>query len=178
MRLALTAIIASLLPVAALAAGSESTTPPAPTETSTTCAKGKVWDAKTKVCLDVKSDLIDNDTRFGAVRELAYAGRLEDAGLALAAMTEGETDRVLTYAGFLARKAGDTMAAFTYYDRALILNPDNILARSYLGQGLAAAGDKAGAQRQLTEIRARGGAGTWAEMALLEAIETGRGFNY
>ena len=65
-----------------------------------------------------------------------------------------------------------------YYDQALTRNPDNILARSYMGQGKVAAGDKVAAVIQLREIQARGGAGTWAETSLRSAIETGTTYSY
>jgi Tfp pilus assembly protein PilF len=87
-------------------------------------------------------------------------------------------DRVLTYRGFTARKLGNLQLADMYYDQALTVNPDNILARSYMGQGKVAAGDKVAAMAQLREIQARGGAGTWAETSLRDAIQTGSTYNY
>ena len=53
-----------------------------------------------------KTSSLNDDQRFGAVRELAYAGRPDEAMAVLAAMTEGETDRVMTYQGFLLRQTG------------------------------------------------------------------------
>ncbi|MFN6977860.1 MAG: tetratricopeptide repeat protein [Gemmobacter sp.] len=169
---------ACLMPALALAAGGESNTAPSTTNTSTTCAAGKVWDVKTKTCLDVKSEALDNDTLFDAVRELAYAGRPDSAALALAAMTEGDTDRVMTYRGFLARVTGDMDAAMAFYTAALALNPDNVLARSYMAQGFVALGRMDAAEAELAEIRARGGIGTWAEASLVQAIERGATFRY
>jgi Tfp pilus assembly protein PilF len=66
----------------------------------------------------------------------------------------------------------------TYYQAALAADPDNFLARSYMGQGHAEAGEIVLAQAQLSEIRARGGRGTWAEWSLRQAIQTGSGYNY
>lgn len=106
MRIILAAAFA-LAPQFALAAGSDDTEPPKPTETTVECAKGEVWDEKTKACIKAESSLLDNDQRFGAVRELAYAGRPDEALVMLATMTEGETPRVLTYqASSCARPAG------------------------------------------------------------------------
>ena len=96
MRLALaTAII--LFPLCAYAAGSDDTEPPVPTETTTECEKGKVFDDKTKECVVPTDARLDDDMRFRAVRELAWAGRPLEALSVLDAMTEGETARVLTY---------------------------------------------------------------------------------
>ena len=174
----LTLAAALLLPVAAFAAGSDSTTPPKPTETTTKCAKGQVWDTKSKACVDAQSGSLDDNTRFGAVRELAYAGRYDEAMDVLHAMHEGQSDRVLTYLGFITRKSGDMAGGMRFYAQALAANPDNILARSYMGQALVEQGETAAAARQLVEIRARGGTGTWAEASLARAVGTGETIDY
>jgi Flp pilus assembly protein TadD len=168
----------SLLPFAAFAAGSDDTEPPPATQTSTECVKGQVWDEATKSCVEAKSGQLDDDTRFRAVRELAWAGRPEDALIVLSAMTEGKTDRVLTYIGFASRKAGRMDEGLAAYAEALAVNPDNILCRSYLGQAYVELGQIELAQVQLDEIRARGGDGLWAETALESAIRTGETHDY
>lgn len=172
MRMILAAALV-FVPFAAFAVGSDDSEPPKPTETTTECEKGLVWDEKTKSCVKPEDQSLNDDQRFGAVRELAYAGRPDDALRVLAAMTEGETSRVMTYRGFLLRQTGQIEAGIAAYDRALALDPANILARSYYGQLLVQMDEIALATDQLAEIRARGGAGTWAERALETAIKTG-----
>lgn len=171
-------LLLSALPYAAFAAGSDSTTPPTPTQTTKECTKGFVWDEKAQKCKNPQDASLGDDTRFGAVRELAYAGRYDDALAVLAAMHEGNTDRVLTYLGFITRKSGDMAGGMAYYARALEVNPDNILARSYMGQAMVEQGDIASATRQLDEIRLRGGEGTWAEASLAHAVGTGQTLSY
>lgn len=171
-------LLLTSLPFAAYAVGSDDTTPPVPTETTQTCADGQVWDEAAQKCKNPQDASLGDDTRFGAVRELAYAGRYEDAKRVLAAMQEGETDRVLTYLGFLTRKSGDMAGGMAYYARALDVNPNNILARSYMGQALVEQGEVAAAARQLDEIRRRGGEGTWAEASLALAVGSGQTLNY
>ncbi|MGB3249118.1 MAG: hypothetical protein WBB13_08110 [Tabrizicola sp.] len=105
MRMILAATLA-LLPHVALAVGSDDSQPPTPTETTTKCEKGTVWDEKTKTCIKAEESSLNDDQRFGAVRELAYAGRYDEATAVLAAMREGETSRVMTYQGFLLRQTG------------------------------------------------------------------------
>jgi len=61
---------------------------------------------------------------------------------------------------------------------ALVQNPDNILARSCMGQGFVEIGDLVAAKVQLTEIRPRGGRNTWAEFSLAQAIRSGVGYSY
>lgn len=174
--LLLTTVLA--FPTLAFAAGGGSDSSPTPTQTTTTCQNGLVYDASTKSCVAPKESSLDDDALYDAARELAYFGQPEEALGALAAMSEGDTDRVLTYKGFANRKAGNLDAASTFYLAALRQNPDNHLARSYMGQGLVEQGDLVGALAQLREIEARGGKGTWAEVSLAEAIRTGTTYNY
>jgi Flp pilus assembly protein TadD len=177
MRVFLAAAL-TLMPLAGFAAGSDDTEPPAPTETTTKCEDAMVWDEKQEKCVKPEDSALNDDERFRAVRELAYAGRPEEALVVLATMTEGDTDRVLTYKGFAHRKAGRPDLGMEHYAHALDVNPDNILARSYLGQMLVEMGEIAAARRQLDEIRTRGGAGTWAEASLARAVGTGETLNY
>jgi uncharacterized protein YdeI (BOF family) len=168
---------AFLIPTLAFAAGSGSTNPPKTTQTSTDCTAGQVFDEKTATCVDKSSSLIDDDTRYEAVRELAYNGLYTRAGTVLDAMNPDDS-RVLTYRGFIARKTGDMDAAMTYYTAAIAANADNILARSYMGQGLVEAGNREAAKLQLAEIRTRGGRNTWAELSLRQALKSGVGSSY
>jgi tetratricopeptide (TPR) repeat protein len=177
MRL-LTAALIALTPFAAFAAGSDDPDPPKQTQTTTECTDGQVYNEEKKACVDPEEQTLNNDQRYLAVRELAHAGRTADAMRVLAAMTEGETDRVLTYVGFLNRQMGNWEAGLAAYDRALALNPDNVLARSYYGQALVMMNEMQLASLQLDEIRARGGLGTWAETALADAIATGKTTTY
>jgi tetratricopeptide (TPR) repeat protein len=168
------------IPSAAFAAGSDSSndSPPAKTKTSKKCKDGKVWHKETKSCLDAKSDLLTDHIRYDAVRELAYAGRYAQAQTVLAAMSDQKDTLVLTYYGFTNRKAGNIELGMSYYKEALAADPNNLLARSYMGQGLVESGDKIGAKMQLAEIRKRGGEGRWPEVSLARAIESGVGYSY
>lgn len=174
---ALAPFLIALLPFSAFAAGNDPE-PPKPTQTTTECKDGQIWDEKTKACVAPDKTGLNDDIRFKAVRELAYAGRAEEALRVLAAMTEGDTDRVLTYKGFASRKAGRVEEGLAFYDRALAQNPDNLLARSYLGQAYVEMQEITLASMQLDEIRARGGAGTWAEVSLAKAVLTGETATY
>lgn len=163
-------------PGAALAVGDDDSSPPAPSPTSTHCTGGKVavlTSTGVIKCVTPKHSSLSDDDRYQAARELAYAGRYDDALRVLAAMADQGSDRVLTYMGFVHRGMGETELGHAYYRQAIAANPDNLLARSYMGQGFVAEGKIDAARTQLSEIRARGGRGTWAEAALEIAIETG-----
>ena len=166
------------LPVAALAASGNDWNPPKPTETTKTCKGKRVWDEQKKRCVRPRKSSLNQEQLLGAARELAYAGRQEDAQAVLSAMADQQESLVLTYWGFTHRKLGNLELAQAYYDQALARDPDNILARSYMGQGLVQQGKYGAALIQWKEIRARGGDGTWAEASLRSALETGASYSY
>lgn len=171
----------ALLPFPAFAVGDqfdEEQAPPVPTETTVKCTAPQIWDMATKSCVDPKDARLDDDARYSAAREYAWAGQPDAALTVLSTMSEGETDRVLTYMAFASRKAGRIEDGLALYAEALAINPANLLARSYLGMAYVEIGAYAEAEDQLDEIRARGGAGTWPEIALAEAIATGETTGY
>jgi tetratricopeptide (TPR) repeat protein len=115
----------------------------------------------------------DDSARMNDVRELAYDGRYADALRVLDTMQDQSSDMAITYRGFATRKAGDMAGGMAFYETALAVNPDNLLTRSYMGQALVEQGQADLALAQLTEIRMRGGRGTWAEASLATAVATG-----
>ncbi|KCV83466.1 hypothetical protein ATO10_01860 [Actibacterium atlanticum] len=168
----------ALLPGIAFAAGSDNSTPPTPTETTQTCTDGLIWDGDSKSCVAPKDARLDDDTLYGAVRELAYAGQYDAALATLDAMSDQNHDRVLTYRGFVHRKLGQRDLSMAFYKQALTQNPDNILARSYMAQGFVAEGNLEAARLQLAQINTRGGAGSWAQASLAQALAGGKTFGY
>ncbi|MEP1767741.1 MAG: tetratricopeptide repeat protein [Sulfitobacter sp.] len=172
MRIMLASALALSLPFSAFAAGDETAPPKKPK-----CESGFVFDTKTQSCISTNGHSLDVDTLYQEVRALSYDGRYADAQVLLAQMPV-EDDRTLTYLGFTHRKMGNAETAMAFYARALARNPGNILARSYMGQGLVEDGQISAALEQLRQIRAHDGAGTWAEASLRTAIATGRTFNW
>ncbi|MDU9003578.1 tetratricopeptide repeat protein [Sedimentitalea todarodis] len=152
--------------------------PPKPTHTTNSCKGVKVWDPTKQKCVKPKDASLDGDILYDAARELAYAGRYDDAQGVLQAMADQKDDRVLTYWGFTHRKLGNLELANIFYEHAIKQNPDNILARSYMGQGFVEEGRVDEAIAQWHEIRNRAGTGSWAEASLREAIRSGTTYNY
>lgn len=173
-----TLALALTLPALAFAAGSDSSAAPKPSETTKSCTDGRVWDKGSKSCVQASNDTLDDDTLYAAVREFAYAGQYENAQTALAAMSDQEEARVLTYWGFTHRKMGQVDTGMAYYRQAIAEDPANILARSYMGQALVEQGDLDGAKHQLQAIVDAGGTGTWAQTSLDQAIATGKTYTY
>ncbi|MGR3322890.1 MAG: tetratricopeptide repeat protein [Pseudooceanicola sp.] len=152
------------------AAGSDSGSAPKPTETTTKCQDGEVYDEKTKTCVDSNAGLVTDDLRYAAVRELSYAGRYDSALMVIDSARNAGDPRFLNYRGFIARMQGDLETAMQFYNKALEADPGYLLARSYMGQGLIAQEDHVGALAQLREIEARGGRDSWAYAALDRAL--------
>lgn len=154
------------------AAGSESdgTSPPEKTKTTTECKNGQVWDKQKNKCVDAKKSSLDDDTLFNAARELAYAGQYENA-ITLLQLAKNQNDpRILNYLGYSNRKAGRMEIGMKYYQKALAVDANYILARSYMGQALLEQGNVVAAREQLIEIRDRGGENTWAYKALEQSL--------
>lgn len=159
------------------AAGGDSSTAPKPTNTTKKCLFGRVYDKDAGRCVKPDKTNFTQDELYDAVRELAYDGQLKNAQTILRIMDQDD-DRVMTYWGFTYRKMGELELANAYYNNAIEANPDNILARSYMGQGFVSEGKTDLAIMQWREIKARGGEGTWAETSLREAIQTGLTYSY
>lgn len=169
----LTGLTASLFlasTLSAFAAGGDET-PPKPTKTTSECTDAQIYDEKTKTCVDADKQSFNDQDRYRAVRELAYAGHYNRALQVIASADDPKAAQFLNYQGFIHRQSGKMDAAMAYYSAALREDPDYILARSYMGQGLVQMGHIAAAKAQLSEIAERGGRDTWAYVALANTID-------
>lgn len=156
----------------------EDDTPPPPTPTTTVCGYGFVWDPETEACVAPEQSRLDEDALRRTARELAYADRSDDALRLLAMSAEPGSSEVLTLTAFAHGRAGDFDTALPIYGAALAADPDNLLARAYMGLALIAAGRSDEAVIQLGEIRTRGGEGSWPDRALARGIAAGAPIGY
>lgn len=154
------------------AAGSSSGDAPAATQTTTKCKNGEVYDKHKKKCVKPNKSSMNDTELFEAARELAYAGQYQNAINVLKVAKNQNDPRILNYMGFANRKAGRVDLAMTYYRKALAIDANYLLARSYMGQGLIAQGKIEEARAQLIEIRDRGGKDTYAYRSLYDALKT------
>jgi Flp pilus assembly protein TadD len=148
--------------------GSGKTTPPASgTMTSPMQLKCKTGEVvKTvkkkgqkdkKMCVKATAGIIPDADLYQQGRLLAKQGQYEWALTALNAVQDQTDPHVLNYLGYSNRKAGRLDIAITYYNKALAIDPNFVLAREYLGEGYVAAGKLDLAKEQLGEIAARAG---------------------
>ena len=163
--------LALTLSLPAFAAGSDSGEPPAATETTKTCKDGKVWDKDKKECVDPQKSGFNDTQLYENARELAYAGQYDNAIKVLKVASNQNDPRILNYMGFSNRKAGRMQLGMSYYKKALAIDGNYLLARSYMGQALLQQGDREGARTQLVEIRDRGGENTYAYRALNDSLK-------
>ncbi len=146
----------SLALAAAVAIGS------ATVATSPVLAKGEPVDCTKKAnkdkreCKKNREDLGDNDLYYAGYW-LARAGKYEQALTYLTQAKNQNDPRFLTYIGFATRKLGDHDKAMGYYDRALAIDADFVIARAYLGEAYLDKGELSKASDQLFEIEKRCG---------------------
>ena len=156
-------VISALLAVPSFAAGDGgSSSDPAPTSVKSEeqkCkeTKGKVWNKKTKKCVNADDAMLDIDSIYETGRELAMMGRYEEAIALLTPASSSGDKRVFNYLGYSHRKSGDVETGLKFYAKALAVDPDYVLVREYLGEALIQKGDFAGAKAQLNEIAVRCG---------------------
>jgi tetratricopeptide (TPR) repeat protein len=162
---ALAALLAFSLPATAAGTGGGGT------QTSTKCKKGEVWSSKKNKCVKATSGVLPDNELYEDGRGLAKAGHYEWALEVLGAIANKNDPKVLNYIGYSHRKMGDFQTGMRYYQQALALNPDYVLAREYLGEGYAANGQVDLAEVQLAEIEKRCGTTCEEYKDLAEEIE-------
>jgi tetratricopeptide (TPR) repeat protein len=184
LRTALTAAALSLFAIQALAAGSGSsggssgggTTPPASPK-KMLCKKGEglktmtVSGKKVTKCTKLKVGMLTDDELYDQARLLAKEDGEYDWALSLFELVENKQDpKVLNYMGYANRKAGRLETGIAFYQQALAIDPNFVLAREYLGEGYVVAGRIDLAMVQLDEIKTRAGVASEEYKDLLEAI--------
>ncbi len=136
------------------------------------CKKSEVWDKKAKKCVKKESGILSDEDLYQQGRALAKQGHYDWALDVLAVIQNQNDPRVLNYTGYSHRKAGRLEIGITYYNKALAIDPNFVLAREYLGEGYVAAGRKDLAQLQLNEIASRCGTACEEYKDLAAAIAT------
>lgn len=178
MKLVATSLVTLMLAAAPVfAAGTQAPAAPAVSPTQLKCKVGEVvktihkaGQKDVKKCVKATAGIISNEDMYQQGRLLAKQGEYDWAITVLAADSDQNDPNVLNYLGYANRKAGRLDIALTYYNKALAINPDFILAREYLGEGYVAAGKLDLAKAQLAEIKRIGGIHSEEYIDLSKAI--------
>ncbi len=117
------------------------------------------------------AQLSDSDI-FYAGYWMARLGQYDQA-IAYLSLAKVPDARTLTYLGFATRKSGNVDKAFAYYEKALALDPNFVVARAYLGEAYITVGNMQAARDQLSEIARRCGANCAAYDELARHIARG-----
>ena len=140
--------------------------PPVPT-----CGKGKVYDKKKGMCVQLQGGVVDDDSLAAYAWQLARAERYEEALEVLGYLQEPGTAEALNYRGYITRKLGRVDEGIGYYKQAVALDPDYTLVREYLGEAYVTQGKLDLARAELAEIEKRCGTTCEEYQDLAEAIE-------
>ena len=127
------------------------------------CKKGEVWDKELKECVAPKKGALDDDSLYEAGRDLAYAGRYDEAIDVLSLAANRNDTRILNFLGFAHRKAGRLEVGIGYYRQAIEIDPAYPLVREYYGEALLMKGDLDGARAELATIETLCGSRTCEE---------------
>ena len=117
------------------------------------CRTGYVWNAKKGMCEKATSSNMDDKTLYAQGRDLALAGRYEEALTALEAV-KVQDSMVLTMIGYSQRKMGNYDLGLAYYQQALALDPNNVNTHEYLGEAYAEKGKLDLAKGELLKVSA------------------------
>ena len=130
---------------------------------SSTCENGKVWDNRQKKCVPPQSGALDDDNIYEAGRDLAYAGRYDEAIHVLSLASDRNDKRILNFLGYAHRKDGRLEVGIGYYRQAIEIDPAYSLVREYYGEALLMKGDVEGARAELATIETLCGSTTCEE---------------
>ena len=119
--------------------------------TTPTCKKGTVYSSAQHKCVQ-SSGSLDDKQLYTQGRDLALAGRYEEALSNLEAISNKNDSMVLTMIGYATRKSGHYDQGLAYYAQALALNPDNVNTHEYLGEAYFEKGKKDLALVELAKI--------------------------
>lgn len=149
------------------ASGSVAVAKDAVAPSSSVCSQHQPASAAWRACLAATAGAASDADLYHTGYWLARTGDYHGALRALE-QVRAPDERVLTYIGFATRKLGRVAESLTYYERALALNPDFVVARAYLGEAHLARKRPDLAKAELAEIERRCGR-TCDEFAELSA---------
>lgn len=139
--------------------------------TAQNCPQGQVWNQAQQKCVPPEKSMLDDESIYQAGRDLAHAGRYDEAIRVLSLAADKKDARILNYLGFSHRMQGRVLVGLGYYQEALINDPANTLVREYMGEAYLMLGDVAAARGQLEAIERLCGSNCEEYAMLAEQIE-------
>jgi tetratricopeptide (TPR) repeat protein len=133
------------------------------------CPKGEVWNSHAGKCSKSTSGLDDKEL-YTQGRDLALAGRYDEALAALEAIKNQNDAMVLTMIGYSKRKLGNYDEGVALYQRALAIEPNNANTHEYLGEAYAEKGKLDLAKAELVKVSAVCGTACEQYQDLVKAI--------
>ena len=173
--LSLAAVIACSLaavPVSVLAMGSDTSSDSNEPE-KPTCKSGYVYSEKKKRCVREDTGILERSDLIRHAWQKAYAGDYHEARAVFASLANEPSAEIYNGLGYSNRKLGAVETGIAYHRKALPLEPEYVLARSYLSEGYVQSGKLDLAREQLAQIGERCGKGCKEYLYLLRAIELG-----
>lgn len=146
---------------------------PPTTKSKIVCKKGYVYSKKKKRCVRQKTEIVPDRALIEQGWALAYQGEYQRALDLFQLVADKNDPKALNGLGFSHRKLGRLDRGIAYYQQAIAIDPDYLLAREYLGEGYVKAGKIDLAKAQLTEIKQRCGTSCKEYRLLARAISTG-----
>jgi len=138
------------------------------------CPSGTAWSKQERKCVEQKSGFLSDEDLAHAGRQLAMDGQYQDAIEVLELAANENDPAVLTYLGYSHRKLGNIDLAISLYNKALVIDPNNVDTREYLGEGYVSKGALDLAWLELVEIEQRCGTTCVEYQALEKAMRSGR----
>lgn len=171
---AIALVVAAALPAMAASGGGSSGGGSSGMPAEQVCKKGLVWSKSLERCVKPQSGSLSQEELKEQGRTLALAGHYENALIVLDAVANKQDATVLTYIGYSHRKMGDVDTGIRFYKEALAIEPGNLNAREYLGEGYASAGRIEEAKAELATLEKLCGSRTCEQYEDLSSfIETG-----
>ena len=137
-----------------------------------TCPKGKVYDTRTKQCVEERSGVLPDGVLTDYAFALARAERYDEAIDALNLLRNPNTAKALNYRGYATRKLGRTDEGVGYYLKSVALDPNYTQVREYLGEAYVVQGKFDLAKEQLDTIAKLCGSTECSEYTVLSKAIT------
>ncbi len=139
------------------------------------CKRSLVWNKSKRKCVAQQEGALDDDSIFETGRDLALAGRYDEAITILTLAADKTDARILNMLGYSHRREGRVNVGIGYYHEAILNDPNYTPVREYLGEALLQIGDLPAAKAQLAEIEKRCGTTCSNYTDLLAQIQAYKG---